>query len=408
MPKFNPFKNIGPGTMVAAAFIGPGTVTLCTKAGVSFGFTLLWALLLSIFATAVLQEMAARLGLISQQGLAEAVKNQLKNRGVKYAAVILIVAAILIGNSAYQAGNISGGVLGLQTIFPNTFIQIGDFELNYLNLILGGIAFVMLYLGNYKLIERSLVVLVLLMSVSFVITAIMTQPDWGAVFSGVFIPSQSEGSLLMVVGLIGTTVVPYNLFLHASLVQEKWQGPEGLKNARRDTIVSIILGGLVSMAIVISAAAISTVEIKDAGDLAKGLQPLYGDYATYFLGIGLFSAGITSAITAPLAAAYVAKGCFGWSGGLNSTKFRGTWMFVLFVGIIFASVGKKPIEIIQFAQVANGLLLPIIALFLFWVVNKSTVMGKYVNNKWQNIMSLVIIFIAIGLTVKTIFTLFFK
>jgi len=175
---------------------------------------------------------------------------------------------------------------------------------------------------------------------------------------------------------------------------------------RKDTLVSILLGGTVSMAIVISAAAISQNAIQSAADLAKGLEPLYGDAAKYFLGIGLFAAGITSAITAPLAAAYVAKECFGWTGDLKSAKFRGVWIFVLLVGVFYAALGTKPTEIITFAQVANGLLLPIIALFLFWVVNKSAVMGKYANTRAQNIMSVFIIIIAISLSVKTLFNVF--
>jgi len=406
MSRFNPFKNLGPGTLVAAAFIGPGTVTMCSKAGAGFGFSLIWALVLSVFATLVLQGMAARLGLIHQKGLAEAVRGQLKSKASQYITIALIVSAILIGNSAYQAGNISGGVLGLQPIFPETIIEFGSISLNYLALLLGLIAFIILYIGNYKFLEKALVTLVLLMSISFIITAFMTTPDWGAVFSGVFIPSMPEGSLLIVMGLIGTTVVPYNLFLHASLVREKWSGEKDLQKVRKDTLVSILLGGTVSMAIVISAAAISQNAIQSAADLAKGLGPLYGDAAKYFLGIGLFAAGITSAITAPLAAAYVAKECFGWTGDLKSAKFRGVWIFVLLVGVVYAALGTKPTEIITFAQVANGLLLPIIALFLFWVVNKSAVMGKYVNTRAQNIMSVFIIIIAISLSVKTLFNVF--
>ncbi len=406
MSRFNPFKNLGPGTLVAAAFIGPGTVTMCSKAGAGFGFSLLWALVLSIFATLVLQGMAARLGLIHQKGLAQAVRGQLKSKWAQYLSVTLIVSAILIGNSAYQAGNISGGVLGLQPIFPETQINFGSFSLNYLAIILGAIAFIVLYIGNYKILERALVTLVLLMSVSFIITAIMTTPDWSAVFSGIFIPSLPNNSLLIIMGLIGTTVVPYNLFLHASLVQEKWKNESDLKKVRKDTVISILLGGIVSMAIVISAAAISQNSIQSAADLAKGLEPLYGDFAKYFLGIGLFAAGITSAITAPLAAAYVAKGCFGWESNLKSSKFRGVWAFVLIVGVIYAALGSKPTDIITFAQVANGLLLPIIALFLFWVVNKSNVMGKYINTPLQNIMGILIILIAISLSVKTLFNVF--
>ena len=115
---------------------------------------------------------------------------------------------------------------------------------------------------------------------------------------GMFVPRLPEKSLLTIIGLIGTTVVPYNLFLHASLVKERWNKKEDLSSAKKDTIISIILGGLVSMAIIISAAAIQTTNITNAADLAKGLAPLYGEFAKYFLALGLFAAGITSAITA--------------------------------------------------------------------------------------------------------------
>jgi manganese transport protein len=133
------------------------------------------------------------------------------------------------------------------------------------------------------------------------------------------------------------------------------------------------------------------------------LEPLYGNSAKYFMGIGLFAAGVTSAITAPLAAAYVASSCFGWNSGLKDLKFRIVWMIILGLGIFFLSFGIKPIEIIKFAQVANGILLPVIAIFLLWIVNKSSVMGKYRNTKTQNILGLVIIVLAVVLGVKSIF-----
>ena len=109
------------------------------------------------------------------------------------------------------------------------------------------------------------------------------------------------------------------------------------------------------------------------------------------MSLGLFAAGITSAITAPLAAAYVAKGCFGWDKGLKGRKFRLVWILILFLGVLFSSIGFKPIEIIKFAQVANGLLLPIIAGFLLWIVNKQTVLGSYKNSKMQNFLGFLIL-----------------
>lgn len=388
----NIFKNIGPGALIAAAFIGPGTVTVCTIAGVKFGFTLLWAMVLSIVATIVLQEMAARLGLVSGKGLAENVKQEIRSPIARTVALVLILSAILIGNAAYEAGNISGGVLGLQSVFSNLTLSIYAMQFNVWSLFIGIIAFVLLSFGDYKILERSLIGLVVIMSFSFLITAILTKPDIIAVLKGMFIPSFPQDGWLTVIALVGTTVVPYNLFLHASLVKEKWGAVTSLKAARRDLYISIILGGIVSMAIIICAAAIETSQMSNASDLAKGLEPLFGSFSKYFLSLGLFAAGITSAITAPLAAAYVAKGCFGWNKGLKGKKFRMVWMLILGLGVLFSSIGFKPIEIIQFAQVANGLLLPIIAGFLLWIVNKKSVLGSYKNSRMQNLLGFLICF----------------
>ena len=402
----NWFKDMGPGVLVAAAFIGPGTVTVCTLAGAQYHFALLWGLVFSIFATVILQEMAARLGLVSKMGLAKAVRSEISKPSIKWLAIILIMAAILVGNAAYEAGNISGGVLGLEALMDTTTVALGDLNMNVFSIIIGIIAFSLLYIGNYKLLEKTLVGLVIVMSLSFLITAIMTRPDMLAVLKGIFIPSFPEGSLLTIIALVGTTVVPYNLFLHASLVQEKWQGAADLKKARRDTQISIIVGGFVSMAIIISAAAIQSTEVKGAADLAKGLEPLFGNFAKYFLALGLFAAGITSAITAPLAAAYVAQGCFDWKPNLKSKKFRAVWMIILVLGVVFSATGFSPIEIIKFAQVANGLLLPIIAGFLLWIMNRTSVLGNYKNTVLQNVMGWFIIGITLVLGLKTINSVF--
>lgn len=397
----NWFKNIGPGPLVAAAFIGPGTVTVCTIAGVTHGFTLLWAMLLSIVATIVLQEMSARLGIVSQKGLSEVIRTEISNPFFKVLAIILILSAIVIGNAAYEAGNISGGVLGLETLSGNA-----SDSGSLWSILIGVIAFVLLYIGNYKILEKALITLVILMSLAFLITAILTKPDVLLILKGLFVPDFSSENVLTVIALVGTTVVPYNLFLHASLVKEKWQNVSNLKYARKDTIIAVILGGIVSMCIIISAAAIKDGQVANAADLAKGLEPLFGNYATYFLSIGLFAAGITSAITAPLAAAYVATGCLGWSSHMKSLNFRLVWMLILGLGVLFSSIGFKSIEIIKFAQVANGLLLPLIAGFLLWVMNKSSILGKYKNSVIQNIFGFIILGIALFLGVKSILKVF--
>tara|TARA_B110000495_G_scaffold64704_1_gene55043 strand:+ start:686 stop:1909 length:1224 start_codon:yes stop_codon:yes gene_type:complete len=400
------FDNIGPGPLVAAAFIGPGTVTLCSIAGLDYGFSLLWALVLSVFATIVLQEMSARLGIISKKGLSEVIRNEIHNPILKKVIITLILSAIVIGNAAYEAGNISGGVLGLEAVFGENIINLYDLNIKPYSILLGAIAFALLYIGNYKIIERSLIFLVIIMSVSFIATAIITRPDLMDLLHGLLIPKFPKGSILIVIGLIGTTVVPYNLFLHASLVKEKWHNESDLKFARNDTVIAIALGGIVSMCIVISAASLQIESINNAADLAKGIEPLFGASSKYILAIGLFSAGITSAITAPLAASYVAAGCLGWSISLKSKKFRFVWMLILLAGVISSSLGIKSIEIIKFAQITNGILLPIIAGFLIWIVNKESVLGKYVNSKWQNVTGLAILLITLFLGLKSLLKVF--
>ena len=394
----NWIKDVGPGVLIAAAFIGPGTVTLCTIAGASYGYSLLWALLLSIIATIVLQEMSLRIGLITNKGLAEVIRVSIKNKFINRLLILLILCSILIGNAAYEAGNITGASLGIIAI-------IGRETLNYIPLLIGFIAFIILYIGDYKVLERSLIFLVITMSVSFMITAIMTKPDLFSLLDGLFMPKINSESLLVVLGLIGTTVVPYNLFLHSSLVKEKWNDISKLKTARIESFISIIIGGIVSMAIIITAASVSNDNVKSVMDLAKGLEPLYGKFAIYFLGIGLFASGITSSITAPLAAAYVAKSCFGWSGSLKSLNFRIVWFFVLLIGVIVSLLKLNPIEVIKFAQFSNSLLLPIVAILLFWLINNKTIFKNSYSYKLQNILVIVIILITIILGAKGVISL---
>ncbi|AZQ58356.1 divalent metal cation transporter [Maribacter sp. MJ134] len=393
------FKKVGPGVLVAAAFIGPGTVTACILAGVGYGYTLLWAMLLSIIATVVLQEMSARLGIVTQKGLADVIKQELRTPWLRNTVLAIILGAIVIGNAAYEAGNIGGGTLGLEAIF-------GEAHISYYPLVIGLLAFVLLYLGSYKILEKVFVFLVIIMSLSFVLTAAITQPNMLEVLKGLLVPTVPTDSILTIIALVGTTVVPYNLFLHASLVSEKWKSTADLKAARRDTFVALVLGGLVSICIIISASAIQSTTVNDVMDMAKGLEPLYGSAAKYFMGIGLFAAGITSAITAPLAAAYVANSCFGWKADLKNIKFRLVWMLILGLGVFFLSFGIKPIEIIKFAQIANGILLPVIAVFLLWVVNRVSVMGTYKNTKFQNIIGIVILALSILLGAKSILKVF--
>ena len=388
-------RNMGPGLLVAAAFIGPGTVTTASVVGASTGYALLWALVFSIFATIVLQEMSARLGVVSRAGLGEALRTTFDNPLFKIVAVLLVVAAIAFGNAAFETGNIIGASLGLQAIL--------GLSTQIWAVIIGISAFALLASGAYRVIERALVALVILMSVVFLVTAIMVRPNVGDFLGGVFTPSIPPGSLVTVIALIGTTVVPYNLFLHASSVQEKWPESmptrQALAESRTDTILAIILGGLITLAIVSTAAAAffgSGTQIESAGQMAEQLEPLLGSAAKYFFALGLLAAGLTSAITAPLAAAYATSGALGWERNLRARKFQAVWAIIIIVGTIFAVIGTSPVAAIVFAQAANGVLLPIIAVFLLIVMNRSNLLGEFKNGVVANILGAVVVLIVAG------------
>jgi manganese transport protein len=397
-------RNLGPGLLVTAAFIGPGTVTTASVAGASTGYALLWAIVFSIFATIVLQEMSARLGVVSREGLGEALRTTFDKPLIKWGAVLLVVAAIAFGNAAFETGNITGAALGLETlsgVSPQVWA-----------IVVGIVAFVLLASGAYRVIERALVALVIVMSVVFIVTAILViRPgDVGNILAGAFVPSIPPGALITVAALIGTTVVPYNLFLHASSVQEKWPESvptrEALIESRSDTTISIVLGGIITVAIVATGAAAffgTGTEITDAGQMAEQLEPLLGPFAKYFFAIGILSAGVTSAVTAPLAAAYATSGALGWERNLRGWRFRSVWAIVLVVGTVLAALGTNPVAAIVFAQAANGVLLPIIAVFLLFVMNRSDLLGEYRNGTVGNILGGIIVLFAAVLGVRTIY-----
>ena len=395
-------KNIGPGTVIAAAFIGPGTITMCSIAGTMYGLDLMWALLFSLIMTTVLQLTAAKIGLITQKGLSSNLLDSFDNLVFKYLALALVLSAILIGNTAYEAGNISGGVLGVSSIFGQLSYSYNGFIINLYSLLVGLLAFVILFVGNRRLIERVLIGLVLIMSLAFLTSAIIVKPDLYLIMEGLFIPKLPEGSLLVVIGLIGTTVVPYNIFLHASLVSDKWSSISDLKFVKIDTFLAVVLGGIISISVMITASSIGDIKIESASDLALGIEPLFGSFSKLIISLGLFAAGLTSSVTAPLAAAYVTCGCMGWKTNVKSKKFRIVWFIVLFMGISFSSLDFKSIEIIKFAQVANGILLPVIAVFLLVLANNKRLLKSQVNGYLFNLITVIIILFTMFIGIKSI------
>jgi len=389
---------IGPGVLVTAAFIGPGTLTVCTMAGVHAGTQLLWVVVLATLITIFIQNIAARIAWNTGSGLATSMIKNTAQPLLRFFFLVLILAAILVGNTAYQGGNLSGAFLGFDKIVTLPSFSIGNQTFALRSLIIGVMAAWVLWKGNTRLIKNILLSVVLLMSASFLIAAILVQPNFMSLVKGLLLPQIPQGDWKLVVALLGTTIVPYNLFLHAALVKSKNSQITSLAALKRDTQYAVGIGGLISICIIIAASAVQGAEISSVTDLGKSLVPIYGNRAEYFVAFGLFAAGFSSAITAPLAAGYVAEECMQWSA--DSKKSKWVALLVLTIGLTMTLFELRPIEIIRLAQWANGLLLPLVGLFL-WALMRKEQNRMQLRQTEQLIMGLIIVFFCV-LTLRSL------
>ena len=368
---------------IAAAFIGPGTVTTAASAGASFGAALLWAVLFSAVATFVLQEAAARLTIATGSDLAEVLRQRFPAGWGRMTTLVLAGGAILIGSAAYEAGNILGGVAGAMLAV--------ELPKPVLTLAIGTMAALMLATGSPARIARLLAVLVGAMGLGFLVTAIVLAPPAGELLAGLAVPQIPDGAALMVIALVGTTVVPYNLFLGSSLARGT-----GLADTRFGLAVAIALGGLITAGIVIVGSALEGEFSFER--LEALLSQRLGAWAGTGLALGLFAAGLSSAVTAPLAAALTARGLLGdaedprWSA--TGWRFRAVWGAVLAIGLGFGLADVRPVPAIVLAQALNGILLPVVALFLLAAMRDSARLGSAASGPVANVAMLLVTGIA--------------
>lgn len=377
-------KNMGPGAIVTAAVVGPGTVTSCGLAGFNFGYSLAWALLFSVIAMAIMQRMTAKIGLVSGLGLSDAIRKAFENSPWRIPLTVLIIVALFCGNCAYQAGNVVGAATGMGIIFGNSR--------TLFCLLISGVALGLVLTGSIKYIANALTGLVFIMAIVFLVTAIVVKPDLGALVHGMLVPSIPSGALLNAIALIGTTLVPYCLYLHASTSASKkneagdMDVEDALVDATYDSVTNAVLTAIISISIIIvgSSLAARGEVVKGVVDLAAGLEPIAGSWAKGIFAIGIFAAGISSAATAPLAATYVITGILGWSTDLKDSKFRLIAAIVFILGCVVAITGGTPTNIITIAQAVNGVALPLSVCMVMFVANKTGILDSYVNKPVLN------------------------
>lgn len=392
---------LGPGFLICGSFIGPGSVTSSTRAGANYGYELLWCIAFSVIAVIVTQGMAARLGVVTQKDLAETLQFAFEDRPLlRKLLVTLVVIAIVVGGFAYMGGDLTGTALGVSALTGVSTHIIAP---------MWGICIMILlsFAGDaLKYLEKLLAACVVVMAVVFLITMFVVKPDLGALFSGM-IPHIPDGSLMTCLALIGTTVVPYNMFLHAASAKRTWHSPDELPLVSFGTNIPMIIGGVVTAAILITSAAVMHgMSVKNAMDMAVQLEPTLGNLAEPFMAIGLIAAGISSAVCTPMGVSYVLAGLFGWKTDRTDKRFVFTNAAVLVTGIVISAFGFNPIALIMTAQAVNGIVLPVVVGVTVYLTCSKKVMGQYTNTALQTTLGWIIFLISLYLGLSSVFSLF--
>jgi len=384
-------------SIISAAYFGTGSITVAGEAGAKYGLMLMWTVTYSTLACLLLQEAAARLSIVSGRSLGEALVIEFEDSATKSLIYFMIFSAIVVGCAAYQSGNVMGTVAGAKLVVNTFSPEIAQnptaplflgLSLHQLCVILSGLlAFVFLNIPSLKKIANILGISVLLMTLSFIPLAYYVKPPFWDLIKSSFVPVMPRdfSAGLTVLAMIGTTIVPYDLFLGSGVMGKAGQT---LKQMRFGLTVAVLIGGFITAAILVVGTRLTGSFSFDA--MARTIEGLMGVEAKYLFGFGTFMAGFATMITAPIAGALTAQSLFSpynkekWK--TQGRYFKATWISILMSGIIFGFFNVKPEAAIIVAQALNGLILPFIAIFLLFVINNRRVMGDKINSWFSNIL----------------------
>jgi len=385
------FSSVLLWSVISAAFIGPGTVTTCAKAGSQFGTKLIWALTFSTFATIVLQELVARLTMATGKNLGQLIAGKYQSVNTKWISVLLFIA-VSFGCAAYETGNIIGAIAGLKLIYP---LHSGIYAI-----LIVAACFLILYKGTIAQVAQIMGVLVFIMGLVFFYLMWKVDLNWWQLIKDSIIPGIPASSGTLLIGLVGTTIVPYNLFLASGMKVN-----QSLSEMRWGIVIAVFLGGLISIAILISGLLVTGNFSYQA--VFQAIKIKAGFMAAYGFAIGLFAAGFSSAITAPLAAAICAKSLLGeksvrlYSSHINFYMI--TWIVILAIGAFFSLINIQPIPAIIAAQGINGLLLPIVCVALYMCIkDKQLLAAGYRHSAQWDWIYLIIIWVTCFLGIYNI------
>lgn len=360
-------------SVISAAFIGPGTITTAITAGAAHQLQLLWAVALGTLGCLVLQEASARIVISSSLNLGEASKKCFGNRWGQ-SLMVIVGVTVMLGCAAYEAGNILGAVAGLN-LLSGVNVQV-------LTVLVVLVALAVLWTNRRQVISWLMTLLVGLMGVAFFILAFEQPFSVADVLKHAVVPSFPDGSALLILGLVGTTIVPYNIFLGSGISKGKT-----IPLMRVGLTVSVVVGGMITAAILIAGTAVQA--FTSFPELAGSLHDKLGPVGSLALAVGLFAAGFSSSITAPYASSIIASTIFGWN---DPRKLRLVWGAVLLIGFLFGISGVKPIPVILTVQALNGLILPLLVALLVFLVNSKALIQENYRQSWATNAILLVVF----------------
>jgi NRAMP (natural resistance-associated macrophage protein)-like metal ion transporter len=385
---------IGPGIITANVDNDAGGIATYSQAGAAFGYSLLWTLIPITAALILVQEMCARMGVVTGKGLSDLIRERF---GVK--ATFFVMLALLIANLGNTVAEFAGIAQSLEIFGISKYVSVPLAAVTVWLLVVKGTA---------KAVERIFLV-ACLVYVAYIISGFMAKPDWGEVALGSLRPTLAltGPSLTMVVTLVGTTIAPWMQFYLQSAVVEKGVRPEDYRLSRLDVIIGCIVTDVVAFFIVLACGATifkAGLQINDAKDAALALGPLAGKYASILFAFGLFNASLFAASILPLSTAYYVCEAFGWESGIDKRKDEAPQFYFLYTALIVVGAGLVLIpglpllRLMLLSQTANGVLLPFILVFMLLLAGDEKLMGRHRNGRWLQLASWVTTVILILLT----------
>ena len=393
---------VGPGIITANVDNDAGGIATYSVAGAQFGYTLLWTLIPITVALVVVQEMVARMGAVTGKTLADLIRERFGVRITFYLMLSLLVADL--GNTVSE---FAGWAASLEIFGVSKYlaVPVGAFLVWWL-----------VVKGTYRMVEK-----VFLFScaifVTYIISSFMAAPPWGQVLLETVKPSFSNSPpyLMMLIGVVGTTIAPWMQFYLQSAVVEKKIKVEQYAASRWDVVVGCFMTDVVAFFIIVACGATlftHGIKINDAADAAKALEPLAGKYASVLFALGLANASLFAASILPLATAYYVCEGMGWESGIDhdfksAPQFMWLYTGLIVVGALIILIPNAPlIAIMLLSQVVNGVMLPFVLIFMLLLVNDASLMGEFVNSKAYNLIAWITVVIMVALTLALVVTSF--